>query len=53
MHGHGILTSSGGNSYEGKWENGKYLNINNFENSENTNEENVNSVKQDLLETMD
>ena len=44
MHGRGILTLSGGNSYEGKWENGKYLNING---------DNVNEFKKDLLDTMD
>ena len=53
MHGQGVLTSSSGNSYEGKWENGKYLNINSYEIDENTTEENVNSVKQNLLDTMD
>ena len=53
MHGQGILTSSSGNSYEGKWEKGKYLNIKSFEKDEITTEGNVNAVKQNLLDTMD
>ena len=53
MHGQGILTSSSGNSYEGKWEKGRYLNIKSFEKDEITTEENVNAVKQNLLDTMD
>ena len=53
MHGPGILTSSSGNTYEGKWKNGKYLNIKSFENDADTTGENVNAVKQDLLDTKD
>ena len=53
MHGHGILTSSSGSSYEGKWENGKYLNIKSSGIDANTTGENVNAVNQDLLDTMD
>ncbi len=53
MHGQGFLTSSSGNSFEGEWKNGKYLNKNKFEKDENTSEENVNAVKQKLLDTID
>ena len=53
MHGTGILTSPNGNSYEGEWENGRYLNINNFEKDEIATEGNVNAIKQNPLDTMD
>ena len=53
MHGQGILTSSIGNIYEGTWKNGKYSSIKSFETDENTTGEDVNAVKQKLLDTMD
>ena len=53
MHGQGILTSSNGNIYEGKWVNGKYLNIKSFEKDANTTGESENAVKQKLLDKMD
>ena len=49
----GMLTSSSVKSYEGKWENGKYWNRKSFEKDSNTTGENVNAVKQELLDTMD
>ena len=48
MHGQGILTSSSGNSYEGKWEKGKYLNIKSFEKDEKKVRKNVFKNKQVL-----
>ena len=53
MHGQGILTSSSGNSYEGKWENGNYLDIKSYEKDGNNTGETVKGVKQKLLGTMD
>ena len=53
MHGQGILISSSGNSYEGKWQNGKYLNIKSYEKDENTTGDNLKAVKQKLFDSMD